>query len=530
MRTRKYIFPLLITAVTVVFLLILLNGIRTGPEQIPIPTNTSLPAQVQTATHQPRPEIETGPLFVNPDNPRYFTDGIKINGKNRAVYLTGSHTWCDFMDCGVSNPPYVFDYTDFLDFLTEHDFNFFRLWRAENARGGENGDGFWFNPMPYERSASECCAFDGGNKFDLDHFNQAYFDRMRSRIQEAGKRGIYVSIMLFDGWSVESKVDGHDPWKGHPYNIQNNVNAVDGDADDDGQGGEIQTLAVPQVLALEEAYVWKVIDTVNDLDNVLYEIDNEGPGNSKEWQYHMIDLIKNYELTKPKQHPVGMTIQYPDGNNADLLDSPADWISLNGDINNPPIANGGKVILADTDHLCGICGDLQWVWKSFTRGENPIFMDPYAETQIGRGAPAGYDRNNLNDADLRLNLGYTRNYAERMNLVAMSPQPALCSTGYCLANPVADGAEYLVFLPSGGTVAGILSQLNVDRKIDIDLPIDSRVKVNLAGSPVELLVEWFNPADGTVVMDDKVQGGTTRSFVAPFSGDAVLYIYTPKPK
>ena len=451
MDKKKYFFQITLAFVALfVFFLILWNGMHSGRNGIATATvqiATSVPSKTPaTLTLQPLDEVEPDPLFVNPDNPRYFTDGVKINGMYRTIYLTGSHTWCDFMDCGVSSPPPVFDYTGFLDFLTEHNLNFFRLWRAENSRGGENGDGFWFDPMPYERSITECCAFDQGNKFDLNKFNQQYFDRMRSRIQDAGKRGIYVSIMLFDGWSVESKIDGHDPWKGHPYNKQNNINGVNGDVNNDGQGGEIQTLDVPQTLTLQEAYVRKVIDSVNDLDNVLYEIDNEGSRNSKDWQYHMIAFVKSYELTKPKQHPVGMTAEYPDGNNADLFDSPADWISPNGDINQPPVADGKKVILVDTDHLCGYCGDRQWVWKSLTRGDNPIFMDPYDETEIGRGTAAGYDRNNANDVNLRLNLGYARAYADRMNLASMSPQPALCSTGYCLANPVTNGAD-LVFVP-----------------------------------------------------------------------------------
>jgi len=38
-----------------------------------------------------------------------------------------------------------------------------------------------------------------------------------------------------------------------------------------------------------------VIDTVNDLDNVLYEISNESDGNSEAWQYHMINFVKSYE-------------------------------------------------------------------------------------------------------------------------------------------------------------------------------------------------------------------------------------------
>src|SRR6185503_18642135 len=123
----------------------------------------------------------------------------------------------------------------------------------------------------------------------------------------------------------------------------------------------------------------------------LYEISNESPSNSEQWQYHMINYVKSYEATKPKQHPVGMTWEWPGGNNNDLYNSPADWISLGGnvDLNTyvPPAATGNKVILADTDHLCGICGNHKWVWKSFTRGENPLFMDIYDDATSGRGSP-----------------------------------------------------------------------------------------------------------------------------------------------
>jgi len=455
----------------------------------------------------------TGPLFTNPDNPRYFTDGTKVNGKYRVILLTGSHTWCNFMDCDdQASIPDKFDFTAYLDFLKSRNHNFFRLWRAENARGGENGDNFWFDPMPYKRS-NTCCAFDGKNKFDLSQFNQTYFDRMRQRIIQAGDMGIYVSIMLFDGWSVESKFSGHEPWKGHPYKLSNNVNNINGDVNNDGQGGETHTLTSPQITALQEAYVRKVIDTVNDLDNVLYEISNESPANSEQWQYHMINYIRNYEAGKPQQHMVGMTWEWPNDSklNQDLYNSSADWISLGGgvDLNtySPPVTDGSKVILADTDHLCGQCGDRRWVWKSFTRGENPLFMDAYDGAAVGRGAPVGYDPNNANDVSLRLNLGYVRSYSTRINLAAMTPtnDTSLCSTGYCLRRAVANGAEYLVYRP---TDSG---------NITVDLS---------ATSPSKLLnVEWFNPATGATVTGGAVNGGATRSFTPPFSNDAVLYVY-----
>ena len=454
---------------------------------------SSDPGQVMTAT---------GPLFVDPDNSRYFTDGTRVNGKYRAILLAGSHTWCDFMDCGSLNPPPAFNYSAFLDFLQANHHNFFRLWRAENARGGEQGPNFWFRPLPYVRS-SQCCAFDGANKFDVSQFNQTYFDRMRQRVMQARDRGMYVSIMLFDGWSVESKIGSHHPWDGHPYKLTNNINQINGDRNNDDEGGEIQILANPQITALEEAYVRKVIDSVNDLDNVLYEISNESDGGAAQtaWQYHIIAYVKNYELTKAKQHPVGMTAEWPDGKNADLYNSPADWIAPNGDVNTPPVANGRKVVLYDTDHLCGICGNRQFVWKSFTRGENPVFMDPYDGAAGGRGAPANYNPNNANDVSLRQNLGYVRSFGDRMDLAGMTPQPALCSTGYCLANPTANGAEYLAYLPSGGSIT-----------------------MNLSAAPVTLSVEWFNPANGSISFGNAVIGGGPQAFAPPFSGDAVLHL------
>ena len=63
----------------------------------------------------------------------------------------------------------------------------------------------------------------------------------------------------------------------------------------------------------------EIIDAVNDLDNVLYEISNESGAFANAWQYHMIKLIHVYEAGKPKQHPVGMTFQYPGGSNSELF-------------------------------------------------------------------------------------------------------------------------------------------------------------------------------------------------------------------
>jgi hypothetical protein len=119
------------------------------------------------------------------------------------------------------------------------------------------------------------------------------------------------------------------------------------------------------------------------------------------------------------------------------------------------------------------------------------------------GADYGWHPEDTQWASLRDNMGYTLSYANRINLAKMTPRPDLCSTGYCLANPVANGAEYLVYLPSGGTVT-----------------------VNLSAAVGTLSIEWFNPDTGMSANGGTTTGGANHSFTAPFSGDAVLYIYT----
>lgn len=454
-----------------------------------------------TPLHAVRFGQATGPLRVSNANPRYFSDG-----SGRIVYLTGSHTWANLQDSGVTDPPPKFDYVAYLNFLQEHNHNFTRLWTSERARWAQwTKTDFWFEPLPYRRSGPGL-ALDGKPKFDLSRFDEAYFTRLRERVVQAGERGIYVSVMLFEGWSIEDKHEGKNPWPAHPYNRDNNINGVDGDSDDDGQGKEVHTLQIPAITALQEAYVRKVIDTVNDLDNVLFEISDESDNDSKNWQYHMIRYVRSYEARKPKQHPVGMTACWPKGRNSDLFASPADWISPNSDggyKTDPPAATGDKVVISDTDHLWGVGGSEVWVWKSFTRGLNPILMDPYdGAWQL----PPGFNSKERRWVWLRRNMGYTLTYANRIGLVSMTPHGELASTRYCLANPVAKGGQYLVYLPSGGTV-----------------------EVDLSATREILSLEWFFPTSGTTMAGGQTVGGNKESFTAPItSGDAVLYIYQSK--
>src|SRR5882672_5954092 len=445
-------------------------------------------AQPQAAATQ-----ASGPLRVHPTNPRYFTDG-----SGKAIFLAGSHVWENLQDRGTTWPPPAFDYSAYLDFLQSRNHNFMRLWSWEQARWAPwtTGDDY-STPLPFARTGPGN-ALDGGLKFDLGQFNQAYFDRLRARVIAARDRGIYVSIMLFQGWSIDNIGKGPgNPWPGHPFNAANNVNGINGDLNGNGQGEECHTLGSTAVTAKQEAYVQKVVDTVNDLDNVLYEIANEDVfPDAADWQYHMIDFIHGYESGKSKQHPVWMTGTWPSSNGylfgrrAEAVAPGAytgDSSDPTGYKDDPPSNDGGKIIIADTDHIWGEGGDRVWVWKSFTRGLHTAFMDGGIET-----FPASNDW--LESA--RWAMGQARSYADRMDLASMTPRGDLTSTGFALAHP---GVEYLVYQSGSGGFS-----------------------VTLPGGAYA--VEWFDPSSGTASPGADVAGGGSVPFTPPFGGDAVLYL------
>lgn len=238
------------------------------------------------------------------------------------------------------------------------------------------------------------------------------------------------------------------------------------------------------VQTFQEAYLRKVIDTVHDLPNILYEVANESSGvkaeavvmpdgssiptqigDSTQWQYWVINFVKQYEEQQGYDpHPVGMTMQYPVADqskvNDPLWESPADWISpgfgqdespmsgTGGWLANPPANDGRKVVLSDTDHYSPFMSTALWAWKSFLRGHNPILYDfgiidipNPPDPSLGLPSYDSYE-------PARLAMGDTRRFAGRLNLIEMQPHDELSSTGYALANP---GEEYLVLEPGETT-------------------------------------------------------------------------------
>ncbi len=459
----------------------------------------------------------TAPLVAS-SNPNYFQDA-----SGAAIILNGSQTWNSFQDWGSVGAPQPLDFEAYVQFLTAHGHNFTLLWYTELPKFcnlpviASSPPDFTAAPHPWQRTGPGA-ATDGGPKFDLTKFNQTYFDRLHARTEALRKAGIYAGIYLFSGeWLNIFRCPGD----GFPFTGANNVNGVDDGYKTGTKGIGAITMSEPNAITrLQDAYVEKLIDTLNDLPNVLWIVSEEAPRNSTWWNDHQISHVRAYEAKKPYRHPVGYAtlIDAPD---AVILNSDADWVAPMARISPTKSCGSGKpackVSVNDSDHSYWEMWketpqqNRNYAWQNFLTGNQVLFMDPYV---------VYYPRQNRNLCisprngickqpdprwdNFRDNLGYILKYSRKLNLAGVTPRGSLSSTGYCLAQTPAAGAEYLVYAPSGGPFTVDLSAMPRSRT---------------------LAVEWFNPATGTATAAEAVAAGSNaQPFTPPFGEDAVLYL------
>ncbi|GJM08895.1 MAG: hypothetical protein DHS20C11_11710 [Lysobacteraceae bacterium] len=440
-------------------------------------------------------------LSVHPDNPRYL-----VNAAGETVLLSGGHVWQNMQDYGPPQPPNQTPPTncgdhecgaeewDYLANTLGH--NFTRGWHWEQGKQYGYAPNWVTSPVPYQ--------YDG-QRYDLNSFNQAYFDRLRDRVQAASNAGLYISVMLFEGFSPRKPNNNvANGWADHPFNPLKtnslggyNPDATTNGGDNDGGGEEIHSLKNATITAFQYAYIDKLIEELNDFDNLIWEICNEcgdSDGNptlteTMDWMNAMADYLRAEEMENDrKQHLIWISAPFGNGNlqNPPIAASHADIVSYRGhdqnncdpgDVNpcfhnDPPLNKDvlgddqARMVLLDSDHIynpycvpyanrAAWCGS-EWPWKTFMRGYNPVFMDttrtltPFDGThsQHPHGVPQEPTGGSVDRT--RMALGQVQQLANELvaDLGSMTPSTTIASTGYALANQ--EDGEYLVYQPDNG--------------------------------------------------------------------------------
>lgn len=235
------------------------------------------------------------PIKLHPDNPHYFL----FRERPTVLITSGEHYGA------VLNQD--FDYVRYLDVLQSHGFNLTRTfsgtYREVPGSFGIKGNTLAPAPgrflCPWARS-DEPGAADGGNKFDLAKWDEAYFKRLKDFASQAGKRGIVVEVVLFCTM-YDDKV-----WEASPMNARNNTSGIGGVGRYEVFNGKDEKL-----LAVQQAVTKKIVTELRDFDNVYFEVCNEPyerGGLTKEWNDAIIAAIVEAEAALPHKHLIAQNV------------------------------------------------------------------------------------------------------------------------------------------------------------------------------------------------------------------------------
>jgi hypothetical protein len=282
------------------------------------------------------PLLQT-PLSLHPQNPHYFL----FRGKP-AILIGSTEHYGAVMNLD-------FDYVKYLDEISASGLNLTRTFSGVYVEPAQ-AFGIRKNTMapsperyicPWARSSEPGYA-NGGNKFDLSKWDEAYFARLKDFITEAGERNIIVELDLFSNFYDTVQ------WKLSPINKRNNINGL-GDIQDQ---KEILSLRHPEVLDIQEKMVRKILSELKEFDNLYYEVCNEPYfGDTlalREWETHMTGIVADAEKDFSQKHLISNNI----ANNHQLIPDQRAGVSIyNFHYAKPPVT------VSMNYHLNKVIGD-----------------------------------------------------------------------------------------------------------------------------------------------------------------------------
>lgn len=451
------------------------------------------------------------PIALHPDNPRY----LQWRGKPTVIITSGEHYGA------VLNLD--FNYSRYLDTLAQDKLNATRLWSGAYAETGGNFNiaQNTLNPAPgrfiapWARSDQPGSA-DGGNKFDLTRWDDAFFNRLKDFVGYAARKDVVVEVNLFCPMYEESM------WTVCPMNARNNINGL-------GNIALHEPLTLDKsggLLAVQEAMVRKFATELRGFDNVYFEIVNEpyatNPRVPEDWQRHITDVlaaamsdwsrpfliswnIANGSAKVTNPHPAVSLFNFH-------YAAPPDAVALNGHLGKPIGDNEtGFRGTNDTpyraeawDFILAGGALFNHLDYSFTVGhEDGTYV--YPATQPGGGNPI-----------LRRQFRILRDFIHGFNFVRMKPDAGIVKGGVpaggtarALVDP---GKAYAIYLRRSASVSpNPMSSVAGGVALQLELP---------AG---RWRAEWFDTKTGKFSGRIHLRGPGSSTLGAPaFTDDIAL--------
>ena len=445
------------------------------------------------------------PIALHPDNPHYFV----WRGRPTILITSAEHYGA------VINLD--FDYRKYLDTLAADGMNYTRVFSGAyvEPQGAFKIERNTLAPgrgrfiAPWARS-SETGYPNGGNKFDLSRWDDAYFTRLKDFVASAAARDIVVELSLFCPMYEDVQ------WTLSPMNRANNVNGV-------GSVGRNEVYTVdkdPALLSAQEALTRKLVSELNAFDNLFFEIANEPyfGGVTMPWQHRIADVIVETERTLPLKHLIAQNIANKSAKIADPhpavsifnfhYASPPETVAMNYGLN--------KVIGDDETGFRGVSDEVYRMegWDfilaggglynnldySFAAGyEDGTFQ--YPASQPGGGSRA-----------LRSQLKILAGFIGGFDFLRMTPDNSVITDG------VPPGGSARALVERGRAIAIYLRKKRPaasakDESPPADPGPPGPLRIDL--SEGQWRAEWVDPLTGKVVGTADVTGGGARALPPP---------------
>jgi len=389
----------------------------------------------------------------------------------------------------------------------------------------KNAGGNYIRNTMSDRDEGNLHAFslNDDGKYDLNKWNDEYWQRFENLIKLAWQRDVIVQIEVWDRFD-----HSRDPWKNDPYNPNNNINYSFHDSGLDsiyplhpGQNVQPFFFTVPELnnntilLKYQQMFVEKLMAISLNYDNILYCIDNETSG-SEEWATYWAEFIKSYARNKDiyitemwddwdvKSATHKRTLDHPDRyrfidiSQNSQISGPENWRNAQYVFDyirdNPRPVNSTKIYGSDKG---------SWLSRGITtkHAVNTFFrniLGGFASSRFHR-PPSG-----LGLSDISINcIGTIRKVMTIVNMWDITPRMDLLEVNensevYLAAR---EGDCYVIYFTEPGTV-----------------------KLNLSNYDISFTLRWISVTDSGWKNETMIQGGKFVDIKTNLTGGAIAVL------
>jgi hypothetical protein len=124
------------------------------------------------------------------------------------------------------------------------------------------------------------------DRYDLEQWNEDYWERLTFFLDETSERGIIVQLTLWDQFDIGSR-----QWTVHPWNPDNNINMESGTWKSRSDFYATVDREAMDELAFQQKFIDQILSISLKYDNILYNINNES-SESGGWENYWALYIK----------------------------------------------------------------------------------------------------------------------------------------------------------------------------------------------------------------------------------------------